>query len=269
MSSGKAFAVGAYLIVSFLIQIALLVNFWPVTQTDGTWEKTWSCWVVEAGCRAEDDTRLIVIVLLGGGVGAMVHAIRSFSAHIGARRLSKGWAWWYVLRPLEGAVMALAFYLVLRGGLLNTSGSNGSSAANISIYGVTGIAVLVGMFSREAVEKLKDLAETLFAKANQAVTTSSSKALNPKPTVTSCEPAAVSHGTPDAPIHIRGKDFTEHSVVQVAGVPRKTTFISAAELEVFLTADDTKDAGESLKVVVTTPSPGGGSSEQDVAIKIT
>jgi len=71
------------------------------------------------------------------------------------------WTWVasYVLIPVVGAVLATLVYLVLRAGLLPSSGASGDP------YGFAAVAALVGMFSSQAASKLKDVFETLFAKA--------------------------------------------------------------------------------------------------------
>ena len=51
-------------------------------------------------------------------LGSYVHATTSFVSYVGNRRLVFSWAWWYLLRPFIGMVLALIFYFVLRGGLL-------------------------------------------------------------------------------------------------------------------------------------------------------
>jgi len=266
MPEARAFALGVYLIASFLVQICFLVALWPKVQ-DGKWVPIWDCRIFKDGCIISDDARLIAIVLVAGGVGAMVHALRSFSAHIGAQRLSKGWAWWYVLRPFEGSVIGLTFYLVLRGGLLSTSASADSSASTISVYGVAGIAVLVGMFSHEAVAKLKELAETLFSKPSQGSAGVSAQP-HPKPSVIRCDPSEIRQGTFPAQIAVQGTNFVRQSEVHIEGSVRPTVFKSDGWLEASLTADDTKNTDRFLKVSVVTGPPGGGESEDDVKVHV-
>lgn len=54
--------------------------------------------------------------------------------------------------------LAVIFYLVLRGGLL----SAGASASDISPYGFAAVAGLVGMFSKQATDKLEEVFSNLF-----------------------------------------------------------------------------------------------------------
>jgi hypothetical protein len=66
------------------------------------------------------------------------------------------------LRPIIGSVLALVFYLVIRGGLLSVS--NGA-AGDLNPFGVAAIAGMVGMFSKQAADKLKETFDNLFRTA--------------------------------------------------------------------------------------------------------
>jgi hypothetical protein len=61
----------------------------------------------------------------------------------------------YLLLPVVGATMALLFYLIVGAGLLPLAGTEPG-------YGVIGVAALVGLFSGQALEKLKRVAEGVF-----------------------------------------------------------------------------------------------------------
>ena len=64
----------------------------------------------------------------------------------------------YVLLPLTGAALALIFYIVVGAGLFTLAGTQPG-------FTIVGLAALVGMFSTQAAQKLKDIAEGLFARA--------------------------------------------------------------------------------------------------------
>ena len=97
-------------------------------------------------------------MLCTGALGSYVHAATSFASYVGNRRLMLSWAWWYVLRPFIGMALALIFYFVVRGGLLST----GAAATDVSVFGVAAVAGLVGMFSKQATDKLRELFDNLF-----------------------------------------------------------------------------------------------------------
>ena len=69
----------------------------------------------------------------------------------------------YVLLPFVGAALGLVFYLVIRGGFFSTQ----ASVDETSPFGFAALAALVGMFSEQAVLKLKEVAETLLSKPAQ------------------------------------------------------------------------------------------------------
>jgi hypothetical protein len=174
--------------------------------------------------------RFLLLMILGGALGANVHLIISFTAFVGNRTFVTTWIPWYLLRPLIGAGMAMFFYMLLRGGILTysppvapelpennpvteavstpavTEGEVSASAvpeegtvhgtapadstadstataadstaaipaaekseANeqrdsvpLNPYGMMAIACLVGLFSKEASEKLEEVFKTLF-----------------------------------------------------------------------------------------------------------
>jgi hypothetical protein len=106
---------------------------------------------------------LLLVVILSGALGGMVHALRSLSWYIGNRDLVRSWLAMYVLLPFVGAVLGLVFYLVVRGGFFSPQ----AGAEETSPYGFAALAALVGLFSEQAVLKLKQVAETLLSKTQK------------------------------------------------------------------------------------------------------
>jgi ABC-type cobalt transport system substrate-binding protein len=108
------------------------------------------------------DIDLMLLVLLAGALGSFLHSARSFADFVGNKRMAGSWAWWYLLHPFSGAIMALVFYAAVRGGFLAITGGANMKASDLSPYGVTAIAALVGMFSNQATQKLADIFDVLF-----------------------------------------------------------------------------------------------------------
>jgi len=106
----------------------------------------------------QPETRLLLLVMTMGAFGSYVHAATSFVSYVGNRSFVKSWTWWYVLRPFIGVALAVIFYFVIRGGLL----SAGAAASDISPYGFAAMAGLVGMFSKQATDKLEEVFSNLF-----------------------------------------------------------------------------------------------------------
>lgn len=100
-------------------------------------------------------------VALSGALGGLVHTLRSFSMYVGTRRLRWSWIPFNLLLPFVGALGGTLFYLVFRAGLFSSSTS--TSAA--SPFGFAAIAALVGLFSEEAIEKLRQVAKEMFTEA--------------------------------------------------------------------------------------------------------
>ncbi len=157
-SCSAIFFLGLYLMIVFLVLVFLLVQIWPIANpsavADGSVWKPVTLPYIELS----DEKRMIFIVLLSGGIGGMIHALQSFVGFVGSKSFISSWLWWYVIRPVVGAGLALLFYLSLRGGLLTTS----TGVKNLSVFGFASISTLAGLFSEQATAKLKELFDTMF-----------------------------------------------------------------------------------------------------------
>lgn len=99
------------------------------------------------------EAQLMLLVLVVGLIGSYINTVVSFVSFTGNKRLVKNWLWFYVARPFAGPFVALLFYLVLRGGLL----SAGAATDNLNRYGILAFCGLAGLFSSQALEKLRDV----------------------------------------------------------------------------------------------------------------
>jgi hypothetical protein len=104
-----------------------------------------------------DEVRLLLIVILAGALGSLVHTVRSVYWYIGNRTLKWSWLAKYVLQPFAGSALSVIFYVVVRGGFFSPQ----TTFANTSPFGFAALAALVGLFSEQAVLKLKKVAETV------------------------------------------------------------------------------------------------------------
>ncbi|MGA2966117.1 MAG: choice-of-anchor tandem repeat GloVer-containing protein, partial [Terriglobales bacterium] len=84
-------------------------------------------------------------------------------------------------------------------------------------------------------------------------------ASNPKPVITSLAPSSAIAGGAGFTLTVNGTGFVSASVVNWAGSPRTTTFVSDIEIQATINAADIAKAG-TFKVTVTSPAPGGGTS---------
>jgi hypothetical protein len=101
---------------------------------------------------------VLLLVMVTGALGSFVHTATSFSDFVGNQKLSTNWVWWYILRPFIGMALAAIFYVAIRAGLL----TGGGQAATINIFGVAALSGMVGMFAKQATDKLSEVFDTIF-----------------------------------------------------------------------------------------------------------
>ena len=119
---------------------------------------------------------LILLVILSSCLGSYVHVTTSFVNYVGNKSFKTSWIWWYILRILIGIALALIFYFTLRGGLLTSQ----STDQFINPFGIAGISGIVGLFSRQATEKLREVFDTLFSVKDQGAEVLKDKLTEPK-----------------------------------------------------------------------------------------
>ena len=107
------------------------------------------------------DQQLFIIVGLSGALGGLIHSVRSCYWYIGNRVLRRSWIAMYLTLPIIGSTLAIVFCLILRGGLL----VGGATGEQVNFFGFAAVAALIGLFSPEAAEKLKQVFSTLLAPA--------------------------------------------------------------------------------------------------------
>lgn len=150
-----------YLILVSILLLYSLVQFWPPAAPAAGSAPTPSpvaflFWTFSVS----DEVRLIFIVAMAGALGSLVHALRSLYWYVGNRELVFSWLVKYILLPFVGSTLGLVFYFVIRGGFFSPE----ATIEQTSPFGFAGLGALVGMFSEQAVLKLKEVAETLLTK---------------------------------------------------------------------------------------------------------
>jgi hypothetical protein len=150
----------AYLILAAVLLLYSLVQFWPPpTLAAGSAPISSPVAFLFWTLSVSDEVRLLFIVAMAGALGSLVHALRSLYWYVGNRELVMSWLAKYILLPFVGSTLALVFYFVLRGGLFSPQ----ATIQETSPFGFAALAGLVGMFSDQAAEKLKEVATTLLA----------------------------------------------------------------------------------------------------------
>jgi hypothetical protein len=160
--STKRVLLGVYLFAAAILLLWLLVKFWP-TPLGGSaesWDTLETFPFSTTDFQIDKETRFLLLVLVAAALGSYVHAATSFVTYVGNRSFVASWTWWYILRPLIGIALALVFYFAVRGGIL-VFGS-GIDVGIASLYAMMGLAGLVGLCSKQASDKLRELFDSLF-----------------------------------------------------------------------------------------------------------
>ena len=188
-----------FLIGLCVLLISLITSGWP--PNDHFFKK---------GAHLNAEQMLILLVAVAGALGAFIHVATSFTDYIGSQKFENSWIPWYFMRPFIGSALALAFYFLLRGGLITVNTGSAESDAQYSVvqptthwykmdstphtilqstadsltgftkigsekpksapekippinpFGVTAISLLAGLFSKQAIDKLREVFENLF-----------------------------------------------------------------------------------------------------------
>jgi hypothetical protein len=185
------------------------------------------------------DQRLIFMVMVLGALGALIHSSVSFTTYIGNRKFLVSWTWWYLLRPFVGAALALALYFVVRAGLLTSS----SSTAALNQFGVAMLAIMSGLFSKQASDKLEEVFTTLFKPGPGKGDAQRGDKLTP-PTITDVTPNKGPQGTN---VKITGTGFMDHATVTFGGVASEVVVVESVTS---ITATAPKHAPGAVTVVV-------------------
>lgn len=154
----KEIAVSVLLIL-YLFIFSLLTVF--------AWKSTLSSYF---GLIADNNTQLtflksIVYAMCAGGLGSTTYCIRSFYFYSikGVFDFDR-FKWWYLFRPLVGTILALAVYVVIKGGIVAFGTSLGTTgrSANIALFGVS---YLAGFGTEQVVEWLRRASKSIFGES--------------------------------------------------------------------------------------------------------
>ncbi|MDD9935078.1 MAG: hypothetical protein OXT09_15810 [Myxococcales bacterium] len=194
----------------------------------------------------------LVLALLAGAIGACIHAAQSFTAYVGNRAFRGRWLLWYFFRVPIGALLGLMLYFVVRAGLL------GSQTNGVSPHGVVAFASLAGLFSKQAIDKLAEVFETLFRTRDPAPYADRLSQGEGSPVIEAIDPETVPvrAGTNDAvSVRIRGRNFQSNSYAELAGVRLDPNFVDDANLELVLSPDQRPQQEAVVELVIVNPTP--------------
>lgn len=108
-----------------------------------------------------NEALLAVLVASMGVLGSALRGAAGLFTDVGKRTYDPAWTLSYLLRPLEGAGMALIVYFVSRGGV----GFLESGREDPNALGYLAIAAVSGMFSHRAADGLRAWFDRLFGGA--------------------------------------------------------------------------------------------------------
>ena len=97
---------------------------------------------------------VLLLVAVGGFLGNMIHIATSFTTFIGAGKFRRSWVLWYWVRPFTAAALSLALYFAF--GASNDPG-------NVDLDRILTVAILTGLFTDIATQKLKEVFDVIFA----------------------------------------------------------------------------------------------------------
>jgi len=196
-------------------------------------------------CWGTKPFRLFLMVVAAGALGGTLHALRSLFWYVGNRQLRQSWILMYVLLPFSGAAVAVVFFLIASAGLYTVQGTGS--------FVLIGLATLVGMFSPQAVEKLKKIAEGILT----TVPPGSDHAPPQKPDTPGPGDLKVKSVASDSgstaggeEVKITGTGFTNGATVSFGGTAGTNVIVNSAGE---ITATTPAHSAGPVDVVVTNP----------------
>ncbi|HVN06815.1 MAG TPA: hypothetical protein VMT86_20495, partial [Bryobacteraceae bacterium] len=205
-----------------------------------------------AGACREDGTpnmvSLIALIALAGALGGLIHGASSFAIFAGNREFKASWTWWYVLKPVMGAAVALVVYLVVRSGL----GTADMSLSGADCLKTAGFAGLIGMFAEPATLKLKDIFNTIFTPRSDPRRDVLTPQKSP-PHINSIDPQSVARESLPASLKIAGTNFMPGCVLKIGAILRAPRSLTPTMLECDLQPADLPDPGDIPIRVCNTP----------------
>ena len=160
-SSPSSTAIFALLGAAVAIVLCILYAIWEFWPTQGVLQAktTPALHVFGVHRHVSIEIRMFVVVALSGALGGLLHATRSFAWYVGHSSLKWRWLPYYLGMLFIGAGLATVVYVVVRGGIV----SGKATTADVNPYGFAAIGAIVGLFSEQALEMLRRVANDFFA----------------------------------------------------------------------------------------------------------
>ena len=216
------------ILATVMLTIYCLVVVWPA---GGSATAVTSSTLLGARLRLDGDQRLFIVVAFAGFLGGLIHSARSLYWYVGNRSLRHSWLVMYVSLPFVGGALATVFYVVLRGGLV----AGQTTAAQLNVFGFAAVSALVGLFSPEAAEKLKQIFSTLLTTAPAGRDTSApgGQGQSGGPVAAGMEPGSGPAGTT---VTVSGRNLAGTANVIFQGAAARPSSVSDTSVSVVVPA---------------------------------
>jgi len=180
---------------------------------------------------------LLLLVAAGGFLGNMIHIATSFTTYVGAGKFQQSWILWYWVRPFTASALALALYFAF--------GAT-SDPANADIDRILTVAILSGLFTDIATQKLKEVFDVLFSPKDNRP----NKLNDPTISITSTAPDELAKEG-DNKITIKGSKLTSQKlVIKIDDQPITDTQVSDEEITfIYNVPEEAKDKTELLLLI--------------------
>lgn len=149
MSRSQKFLVVTYSVVCLVIPVAYFIqNYGEVI-------------ISITGESVDEDRLLVLCALLGAAMGS-VHSLASIAVHAGKGNLGAPWVIFYLCRPFTGLGIALVTCLALMSGVGGFQVNYKDDPRPLLTW-----SALAGLYSQPALDKLRELFDTLFRTRKQ------------------------------------------------------------------------------------------------------
>lgn len=183
---------------------------------------------------------LLLLVAAGGFLGNMIHIATSFTTFVGAGKFQQSWILWYWVRPFTASALALALYFAF--------GAT-SDPANADIDRILTLAILSGLFTDIATQKLKEVFDVLFSPKDNRP----NKLTDPTIKITSILPDELAKEGENK-IVIKGSKLTSQKLlIKIDDQPITTPTITDEEISFSYQVPEEAKGKTELQLLITDP----------------
>lgn len=259
--SMQQYLLGLSGMLSPLVIVIAIILLWPVDTTS-----TENYVLSEEIIVLSYEQRVLLIVVLSGALGSIIHVATSFATFVGNKTFVDSWTWWYALRVPIGMSLALIVYFTMRGGAgLFPAGSGEGTPDHINLSGFAALAGLTGMFSRQATDKLKELFDALLQTQENAKRRN--KFCYPSISIKAVDPPEITAGQTLKSLTITGENFDQGVIVLINDKVRITEAEGSSRIRCKLEESDVKSVEKLVVTVIPSGEEGGQFERHTIKVK--